>query len=170
MGLDLPAIRGRVGLAAAVGGGAAGRFTRGFSPGDRLAWSAAAAGVGAGVTWFLLRRRYAALAAIEELAASPSGPGDDALRDRLVAAFFRHDPVDLLLDDRNPADYAPEVRRLMAALPGLRNEGQVRSAIYTDLLEAFESVPQPSDPSLEALAAEVWTVWSSRHRDQTPAG
>ncbi|MCA1726685.1 MAG: hypothetical protein LC722_03225 [Actinobacteria bacterium] len=119
-------------------------------------------------SWLFLRRRYGALAAAAVAASEGLGRGPHALRDRLVLAFFRHDPSGLTLDDRNPAAYAAEVEQVITGLPALKSEAQVRQLIYGLLVSGFERAPDPYDNSLHALAAEVWLVWSEWSRTNPP--
>jgi hypothetical protein len=160
MGLDRKAIRQTWILAGAAP--FIGATVVVLDEGGPLWWiglGAAGSVVSFGAAWLFLRRRYGALAAARVAAAEPVGRGPRALQDRLVLAFFRHDPASLLLDDRKPAAYAAEASRLARELPSLRSEAQARQLIYGMLVSAFESAPEPHDDSLYALAAEVWSVW-----------
>ncbi|MEX2459100.1 MAG: hypothetical protein WD770_08955 [Actinomycetota bacterium] len=166
MGFDRKGIRSVWGLAA--GGPIIGAAGLVFGRAQFAPWwlgvGAAVSAVSFGVTWWALRRRYAALSGANVAAREPIGPGPAALRSRLVLAFFRHDPAGLNLDDRRPAEYGAEVDRLVTELPTLRSEAQVRQLIYGMLVSSFDTAPEPFDDSLYKLAAEVWMLWSSWSR------
>ncbi len=60
------------------------------------------------------------------------------------------------------------MERVIAELPGLKSEAQVRQLIYGLLVAGFNPAADPFDDSLYALAAEVWLVWSEWSKTNAP--
>jgi hypothetical protein len=169
VGLDRKAIRGTWTTAAIAPIGVAAVLV--YDNGWPVWWiglGATGSVVSFGAMWLLLRRRYTALTGASIASREPIGRGENALRDRLSLAFFRHDPANLGLDDRRPVGYPDEVQRLASELPGIKTEAQLRSRIYSLLVVGFESAPPPDDESVHALAAEVWAVWHEWSRGNRP--
>jgi hypothetical protein len=83
------------------------------------------------------------------------------------ALLFRYDPIGINFED-NTDEYDPEVGTILPRLSGCRSSTDARKVVFQEFCKWFEPDTAGDEMKYDAIAAELWLLWSKYRQNSAP--